>query len=253
VKEMMEWLGISHLAGRHINSLSGGEKQKVALARALIMRPRVLLLDEPFSNADRASRTRLLEELRRSLDEVSRTLGLTSIYVTHDLAEAQLMSGRVAIMNNGGLEQIEPWDRILQTPSSAFVADFMGFNILHADLTSIEDGFWVASINGQSIRGVGSKLAVGKHVVAVVRPQAISLSLERAIRKTKWHHCQCNVLEGSIITIRELGSVTQISIDVGFPLNSEISSDLAEELNLRVGRDVFAQFRASDVSFLHAQ
>ncbi len=252
VREMMEWLGISHLAGRHINGLSAGEKQKVALARALIMRPKVLLLDEPFSNVDRASRTRLLEELRRSLDEVSRTLGLTSIYVTHDLAEAQLMSGHVAIMNNGSLEQVGPWDQVLQSPSSAFVADFMGFNILHGKVTSMEDGFWVVSVNGQNIRGVGSNLAVGKPVVVVVRPQAVSLSLGRDIRKPNWRHCQCNVLEGSITAIRQLGSVAQMLIDVGFPLNSEMSSDLLDQQNLTVGSSVFAQFRASEVSFLHA-
>ncbi len=252
VKEMMDWLGISHLAGRDTTSLSGGEKQKVALARALVMHPRVLLLDEPFSTVDRASRTKLLGELRKNLDEVSHTLNLASVYVTHDLAEAQLMSGQVAIMNNGRIEQAGPWNQVLETPSSTFVADFMGFNILRGELTSMEDGFAVAKVDGQSMRGVGSNLAVGESVVVVVRPEAISLSLERDICRPGWRHCQCNVLEGSITGMRKTGSVALVSIDVGFPLNLEMSSSLVDELNLAIGRSVFAQFRASEVSFLHA-
>ena len=252
VKGMMGWLGISHLAGRHVKGLSGGEKQKVALARALAARPRVLLLDEPFSTLDRVSRTRLLGELRKSLDEVTHTLGLTSVFVTHDLAEAQLMGGLVAIMNDGHVEQVGTWDRVLQTPGSAFVADFMGFNILRGTLTAVEKCFASAEVKGQSIRGVANDLTVGEHVIAVFRPQVVSLSLERSIRKPGWRQCQCNVLEGRVTGMRNMGPVAQISMDVGFPLNVETSSDLVDELNIAVGTNAFAQFRASEVSFLHA-
>jgi len=252
VKEMMDRLGISSLIGRNTRSLSEGEKQKVALARALIMRPRVLLLDEPFSSVDRVSRTRLLGEMRKTIDEASRTSGLISVYVTHDLAEAQLMSTQVAIMNNGRIEQVGPWNRVLQTPASSFVADFMGFNILDGTLISIEVDFAIADVRGQSIRGVGGDSAVGQRVIVVVRPQAISLSLDGDIGKPSWRHCQCNVLEGSITAMRKMGSVVQVSIDAGFPLSSEMSLDLIEELGLAVGNRIFAHFRASEVGFLRA-
>ena len=169
------------------------------------------------------------------------------------MADAQLMAGQVAIMNDGSIEQVGSWDRVLQTPSSTFVADFMGFNIIDGNVTAKEGGFWVVSVKGQNIRGIGDNLTVGERVVAAVRPQAISLSHERNIRKQNWRHCQCNVLEGSIVEMREIGSVAQISIDVGFPLSLEMSSDLVEELSLTVGRDIFAQFRASEVSLLHSQ
>ncbi len=251
-KEMMEWLGISHLGGRHTKSLSWGEKQKVALTRALITRPRVLLLDEPFSSVDRVSRRKLLGEMRKSLDEVSRTLGLASVYVTHDLAEAQLMTSEVAIMNNGRIEQVGSWERVLQTPSSTFVADFMGFNTLQGTLTSTDDGYAVAQADGRTIRGVASELRVGEPVIIVVRPEAISLSLGRNNGKPHWRHCECNVFQGSVKGMRKMGSLTQVSIDVGFPLNVEMSSDTVDELNLAVGTSVFAHFRASEVSFLRA-
>jgi len=252
VEETMEWLGVSHLMGRHIGNLSGGEKQKLALARALVMKPSVLLLDEPFSTVDRASKTRLLGELRRSLDEISRTFHLTSVYVTHDLAEAELMSVSVGIMNNGRLEQVGSWDQVLRAPGSVFVADFMGLNIVRGVLTGIEGGFAVAEIGGQTMRGIADGLEVHDQVITAVSPQVISLSLERGIRKPNWRHCRCNVFEGSITGIRKIGSVTQVSVDVGFPLKVEISSEALEELNLTVGSNAFAQFRAAEVSFLRA-
>lgn len=250
VKEMMKWLGISHLVNRSTKSLSGGEKQKVALARALMTRPRVLLLDEPFSSVDRVSRSKLLGEMRNLLDQVSRRFELASLYVTHDLAEAQLMSERVAIMNKGRIEQVGRWDEILQTPKSAFVADFMGFNILSGTLSSIGASFAVASVEGQSVQGIANGLAVGERVIVVVRPQAISLSLGMDNAKPSWRHCQCNILEASITAVRKMGSIAQVSIDAGFPLSVEIGSDLIDELNLAAGSTVFAHFRASEVSFL---
>ena len=252
VKEMMEWLGILHLAGRNTGALSGGEKQKTALARALITHPSVLLLDEPFSTVDSASRTRLLGELRKSLEEVSHTLRLASIYVTHDLAEAQLMSGQVAIMNNGSVEQVGPWDQVFQAPRSTFVADFMGFNVLRGRVTSAMNGLAVVEVAGQSIEGAASGLTVGEEALAVLRPQAISISVERDIRKRSWRHCQCNVFKGSITSMRRMASFAQVSIDVGFPLNLEMSLELVDELNLAIGSSIFAQFRASEVSFLRA-
>ncbi len=250
LRQIMEWLSIPHLVGRDAMSLSGGEKQKVALARALMTHPQVLLLDEPLSKVDRATRTRLQEEMRKALDESSARSGLTTLYVTHDLAEAQLMTDQVAIMNNGRVEQVGSWDRVLQAPNSTFVADFMGFNVLRGHLVSVEEDFAVAQVDGQSVRGVGNGLIQGESVVLVVRPETILLSHGKENAKASWRHCQCNVFEGSITGIRKMGSVTRVSLDVGFPLNSETSSDQIEELGLAVGDRVFAHFRASEVGFL---
>lgn len=250
VRQIMEWLSISNFMGRRIDGLSGGEKQKIALARALVMRPSILLLDEPFSTVDRFSRTRLLRDLRKNLDEVHHTLHLTSIYVTHDLGDAQVLGDKVAIMNGGHIEQVGSWERILQTPNSTFVADFMGFNILHGHVISVEDDFAIVEIGRQRIRAMPVSVTPGNDVVVFVRPQAISLSLEKEIRKPGWRPCKCNVLEGSITEIHKMGSVAQIQVDTGFPLNLEVSSDILDELNLVIGKRIFAQFRASEVSIL---
>jgi ABC-type Fe3+/spermidine/putrescine transport system ATPase subunit len=163
-----------------------------------------------------------------------------------------MVGGKVAIMNDGRVEQVGSWEQVLRTPSSAFVADFMGFNILHGALASIYDGFAVAKVNGQAILGIGDGLRIGEPVIVVVSPQSISLSLERDIRRPRWRHCNCNVFEGSITGMRRIGPVAQVSINVGFPLNLEISSDLFDELHLAVGRNVFVQFRAAEVGFLRA-
>lgn len=129
----------------------------------------------------------------------------------------------------------------------------MGFNVVDGVLTATDGGFAVAQINGQTMHGISDDLRIHDPVIAVVNPQSISLSREKDIPKPSWRHCKCNVFEGSITGMRKLGSLTQVSIDAGFSLNAEISSDVLDELDVTVGSRVFAQFKAAEVSFLRAQ
>ena len=132
VVELLELLGASHLADRHPARLSGGEKQRVALARALAARPRVLLLDEPFSSLD----PRTSQYLRIELKQLQRRLGLSTIFVTHDLAEAQEVADRMAVMQDGQIEQIGRPDDILFDPRSRSVAEYVGTpNVLRCQQT----------------------------------------------------------------------------------------------------------------------
>jgi molybdopterin-binding protein len=128
----------------------------------------------------------------------------------------------------------------------------MGFNILRGRVTSVDEGLATVEVEGQSILGVANGVMINEQVILVVRPQAVSLSLERDIRKPKWRHCQCNILEGSVTRVRKTGPTAEVSIDAGFPLNSEVNADLVDELDLVVGSRVFVQFRASEVSLLSA-
>ena len=122
VGEMLEVVHLSHLAHRYPSELSGGQQQRVALARAMVVRPAVLLLDEPLSNLDANLREEMASEIRRLHDEFR----FTTVYVTHDQAEAMTISDRIAVLNVGKLEQIDtPWN-LYNRPRTRFVAGFIG-------------------------------------------------------------------------------------------------------------------------------
>ncbi len=122
--EALDMVGLAHFAGRYAHELSGGQQQRVALARALVTRPRVLLLDEPLSALDAKVRAQLRDEIRRIQTE----LGITTVFVTHDQEEALAVADRVAVMRDGMIEQIGTPEELYATPSSAFVADFVGLS-----------------------------------------------------------------------------------------------------------------------------
>jgi putative spermidine/putrescine transport system ATP-binding protein len=122
VQEALALVGLAGLVERHPRRLSGGQQQRVALARALVIRPRILLLDEPLSNLD----AKLREEMQIELRQIQRSLGTTTILVTHDQAEAMALSDRVVLMNRGRVEQIATPQAAYERPASPFVARFLG-------------------------------------------------------------------------------------------------------------------------------
>lgn len=124
--EWLERLGISNLANRKIDQLSGGQRQRVALARALALEPEILLLDEPLSALDAHLRLHMQSELKRLHNE----LGITFLYVTHSQSEAFALADRVAILNNGSLQQLGPSRDVYRAPANRFVAEFAGANTL---------------------------------------------------------------------------------------------------------------------------
>ncbi len=122
VAEALKLVGLSHLADRHPARMSGGQQQRVALARALVIRPSVLLLDEPLSNLD----AKLREEMQLELRSIQRTVGTTTILVTHDQSEALALSDRVVVMNQGRVEQVAEPFQAYEGPASQFVGGFLG-------------------------------------------------------------------------------------------------------------------------------
>jgi len=131
VHQMLDLVGLTGLDRRYPAELSGGQQQRVALARSLVVEPRILLLDEPLSNLD----ARLRERMRSELKQLQRRIGITFIYVTHDQSEAMALSDRVAVMDEGRLQQIGTPREVYQRPANRVVADFMGLvNLLPATL-----------------------------------------------------------------------------------------------------------------------
>src|SRR4051794_35672921 len=122
VERALTAVKLDHLAGRDATALSGGQQQRLALARALVMEPKLLLLDEPLSNLD----AKLREDMRFELKRLQRELGITCVYVTHDQTEALAMSNEVAVMRDGKVEQLGRPREIYETPRTRFVADFIG-------------------------------------------------------------------------------------------------------------------------------
>lgn len=165
VAELVALTNIAGLENRRIDQLSGGQRQRVALARAVAIRPGILLLDEPLTALDAALRDRLRGELNRLL----RALGITTIYVTHDQAEAMELGDRIVVMQKGVIAQIGTPREIYFEPNSRFVAEFIGAaNIVEAPL---ENGHLVLPGGRQPIGGDASRAAA----VAMIRPETIAI------------------------------------------------------------------------------
>jgi molybdate/tungstate transport system ATP-binding protein len=167
--QLLEVLNLSRLQHRFPANLSGGEKQRVSVARALMVDPKVLLLDEPLSALDPGFR----EEIRGALKRLHQTSIITFLMVTHDFSEALSLAGRAAVMNNGRIEQVGEIEDIFKRPNSAFVADFVGMK----NLFSAEFRRTKALVSGLEIElGVAP---VNSHGYIAIRPEDIVISRRR--------------------------------------------------------------------------
>ena len=172
VKRFLELVHLGDFADRSVRALSGGQQQRVAVARALAVRPKLLLLDEPFSALDRKLRENMQIELRRLLRE----LGTTSVFVTHDQDEALTMSDRIAVMNRGAIEQFATPEEIYRRPATAFALEFVGLSTRLAGKVVASDAgtVTVETAFGQ-LRGPG-RFVTGAPVVLAVRPERIRVN-----------------------------------------------------------------------------
>lgn len=181
VKESLDLVGLAGFEQRDVTRLSGGEKQRVALARSLAPRPRLLMLDEPLGSLDAALRERLALELRAIIKQV----GLTAIYVTHDQEEAFAIADRVALMNAGHIEQVDTPERIYLQPRTEFAARFLGLqNII--PVNRCEDGRADTALGAFSVDAACQSLLLhplGVEIVDAETPGAISVRIaERVFR-----------------------------------------------------------------------
>ncbi|MFD5327991.1 ABC transporter ATP-binding protein [Streptomyces sp. NPDC127092] len=203
--ELLELVGLSDKGDRYPHQLSGGQQQRIALARALALRPRVLLLDEPLSALDAKVRLGLREEIRR----IQRELGITTLFVTHDQEEALSMADRVAVMRAGRLEQCAPPAELYGRPATPFVAEFVGtMSRIPGDL----DGGTV-EVLGRRLPVDGEAPAAGTGGVDVlVRPEDVRVSTEGA--------CSARVVATAF-----LGATTRLTVRLAD--TTEVKADLA--------------------------
>lgn len=170
VNKALEITHLIKLANRYPSELSGGQQQRVALARAIVIEPQIMLLDEPLSNLDASLREEMRSEVRRLHDEI----GITTVYVTHDQAEALAISDRVVVMHNGRIEQVGTPEEIYESPATEFVARFIGrCNVLPGTLLpsgKVDVGGALITANNRAF-GVET----GPNVVVSVRPQSITI------------------------------------------------------------------------------
>jgi ABC-type Fe3+/spermidine/putrescine transport system ATPase subunit len=174
VDEVLELVGLAGFGERLPNELSGGQQQRVALARAIVIRPRVLLFDEPLSNLDAKLRVSMRGEIR----QLQQTLKITTVYVTHDQEEAMAISDRIAVMESGRIVQLDTAEALYRRPASAFVAGFIGrANLLRATVRGVADGFATLDVGGEAVRMPAEGVpAPGSPVSVVIRPESIAIA-----------------------------------------------------------------------------
>ncbi len=180
VEKALALVRLEGLNDRPATNLSGGQQQRLALARAVVREPKLLLLDEPLSNLD----AKLREEMRVELKRVQQTLGLTTIYVTHDQTEALSMSDIVAVMNEGKIVQVEEPTKLYENPANRFVAEFIGAaNLVSGTLASSESQGEVSVVetpHGRLLCSVREGTRVGASVLISIRPEDLQLSAHPA-------------------------------------------------------------------------
>ena len=253
VKEVLKMLGIEHLAKRRPATLSGGEQQKVAIARALAIEPRILLLDEPLSALDMRTREQLREDLRR----LNRENGITMVHVTHDQTEAAMLADRIAVMMRGRIVQIGTPREIFSRPASAEIAEFVGVENIFSGVVvrnkgglaeikiasaGLADSAGSETFSGNETIFAVSKYGEGTAVNVFVRPEDIILA--KSIQDFGGSSSARNVIRCEIERITSVGSgLVRVRMRNG--LVALVTAHAVEELGLREGDEVFAIFKAT--------
>jgi tungstate transport system ATP-binding protein len=240
VDHILEMVGLNGYKNRNARTLSGGEAQRVALARSLVLEPEVLLLDEPTANLDPIS-TAKIEHL---ISYVARQYNTTMIMATHDMSQGQQLAGRIGVLLAGRLVQTGNATDIFRSPQNEEVAHFVGMeNIVEGVIIASNDGIATVNIGGNAIQAV-SNYPEGKAVYACIRPEDITLALSSTQSSAR------NFFQAEVTRVITLGPLSRVEINCGFRLIALVTKISAEDLNLQPGKEVYATFKATGVHIM---
>ncbi len=242
----LDRLGVGHLAGRRARHLSGGEAQRVSLARAMAIEPRLLLLDEPFAPLDAPSRVAFIADLRRVLAETE----TTALLVTHDRSEALMLADRVAVLLDGRVVQVGTPTEVFEAPADERVAGFVGVETIEPGVVETNaDGLAVVALGAACLRvEVVSRLAAGTLVLLCVRPEDVAVGLPALAAEPATS--VRNRLPGAVAGVVPLEGQFRVTVDCGFPLVATVTKRAFAELGLAEGRPVVAAFKATAAHLL---
>jgi molybdopterin-binding protein len=238
----MELVGVEHLAERGRDRLSGGEAQRVSVARALAVEPRVLFMDEPMASLDPPTRRSLLADLRAVIADLS----IAVVWVTHDRDEAVAVADDVTFLSAGRVRQSAPATEVFQRPRATEIADFLGLEsyidgevLLDGDVARLVLIDGTSIVCGEAAPGPGLGCLFPEDVVLFRRPpEEGSTSLR-------------NLREGTVTSIETVGRVRRVTVASGvLTLVATVTQAAVEELDLEIGAPVFAGFKASAVHVL---
>lgn len=236
VEEFLELTGLTNLRDRFPNTLSGGEQQKTALARVLVMKPKILLLDEPLSALDVNTQKKMRNELKKLHEE----LKITTVHVTHDQVEALILADRLAVMKDGTIVQTGSPEQVFHKPKNDFVARFVGFeNLFEGKILENRGGVAKIDIGGVTVEAVTKK---AESCMVGVRPDDIIVS------KRSFKSSIRNTLKGKLTDFVDMGSLVSLIVNVyKASFVALITKRSFLEMKLRKGSEVYLSFKASAV------
>lgn len=235
VAEMLEVFKIGYLRDRNAAQLSRGERHRVSLARAFVTRPRLVLLDEPFSSLDARAKELIIGDLRR----ITRAAKTTVVLVTQDQGEALALADVLAVLKGGRLIQHGEPQEIFARPASKDVADFVGVEtLLNGEVSAKSDNLCSVSVGAATLEVI-SECSVGDKVLLCVRPEAVSVS------KVPEANSMRNHFRGKISSIEPWRLEYKLSMDCGFNLIAAVTKRSLDEMGLKPGDELFASFKAT--------
>jgi spermidine/putrescine ABC transporter ATP-binding subunit len=243
VESVLDLVSLGGLGNRTPDQLSGGQQQRVALARALVIRPDVLLLDEPLSNLD----AKLRVEMRTEIKKLQKNLGITTIYVTHDQKEALAVSDRLAVMGLGKIVQVGSPLEIYAKPANKFVASFIGLiNLFNGKISKLsKNAVWIKTNNGLDLVSSSiENVEEGTKVLVAVRPEHIEVYSRDFSSKN------ANTLNGIVEGIEYLGDLSRYNIKTQYQVINADQYSPSEEKSFKMGEEVRISFEKEHVSLI---